>query len=254
MIPKEDGSYESIDTGVRWASVSRHGLVQQGITCPLCERLAAPIGDFSRVSDTPYGEAVGCTVCKAVLLASPDDDVDPVNPLNPYDETIYHKFARPTKPAPRPLQRIRSIPPSPGDWIVIITRHPYSPGAGHPPTDLFGTEGRVETVSGDTCVVAVSGNHGIGGAGGGVGSGLGGAWATISLKHVAVMVTPSLRVGDLVRIDSGDGAGLCGGITSIFKGKVEVETDTVPYRTVSTVIERVAKFHLDERTLTEPVP
>ena len=113
LMPKEDGTYESAESEVQWASVSRHGLLQQGITCPLCGLLVARTGDFAQIHETRYGEAIHCGGCKTVLLASPDDDVDPIAPGSRYDEEIYHRFAL-TSPA-RPMQRIRSKPPAPGD-------------------------------------------------------------------------------------------------------------------------------------------
>ncbi len=234
----------------RWASVSRHGLVRLGITCPYCGHLAASSGDVGRIHQTRVGEAIHCGKCNAILVASPDDDVDPVSPGKKYDESVYHAFVRP--PGCSNRQRITSDISKPGDWVVIITHAPLAFTGAQTPQDLFGSEGRVETVDAEAqnAVVALSGNHGIGGAGGGVNSGLGGCWATIPLAGIAPMVLPSLRVGDAVKLLRGQRVGQEGVIKEMFRGNLTVggHTEAGAWDLSQVPIEHVEKLVRNEIT------
>lgn len=235
----------------RWASVSRHGLVQHGITCPFCGHLAALAGRFELVHRTKFGDAVHCDQCKSILVASPDDDVDPVTPKKKYDEKIYHTFVRPAGVNSQGRQRITADIPKAGDWVVIISHIPAPSTASSTPIVLFGTEGRVEDVDAEaqTARVALSGNHGLGGAGGGVGSGLGGNWATFPLAHIAPMIQPSIRVGDAVKILRGEHAGKEAQIMEMYRGKLTLLTrDMLPGTISDVLIEHVEKFVTNERT------
>lgn len=92
--------------------------------CPCCGALAAEPAAWHLVHSRrnrqgePIQEAVSCWDCGAFLMASPDDDKDPIRKGQPYDERIYHCFARPpgwTPPGPRLLTRA----PREQDWVRI---------------------------------------------------------------------------------------------------------------------------------------
>lgn len=63
-------------------------------------------------------EAVCCWNCNAFLLASPDDDIDPLVAGEEYDKNIYHKFVRPEGWA-APKQRTSNKNIEVGDWVVL---------------------------------------------------------------------------------------------------------------------------------------
>jgi len=234
-----------LDT-TKWGSVSRHGLLQAGIMCPYCGHAAARTGEFHLVHLTRFGEGVHCQACGAVLLASPDDDVDPVKPGTAYDPTIYHVFAKPAQRR-RIGQRITGAVPQIGDWIVIRTERlvelTFQPtnALALPPVNYFGVEGRVDRISPDgTYLIALSGNHGIGGAGSAPGSGIGGAWAEFSKDEIAVMVMPTFKAGDKVRIIQGDMTGQTGVLDRIKDGRAMLQ-GIAGYSSFELPMERIEK-------------
>jgi len=249
-LRQDDGSYADVPfVPAHLHAVSRHGLLQQGIICPSCGALAVRPGDFEQVHRTRFGEAVHCQGCLAILLASPDDAIDPVSEAEPYNEEVYHTFARVGHTVRRVKQRTASRPAVVGDWIVFTTHAAHTIKENpQPPTPktqvLFGSEGRVDEV-GTTglLLIAVSGNHGIGGAGGAPMSGLGGAWIECEPCHVAVVAdTVTLRVGDEVNVLRGPFAGTRGRVLAIDKGNVEVQSGSAPAFGVP--IERIEKIVL----------
>ncbi len=245
-----DGHAASEQDNTKWGSVSRHGLLQAGITCPYCGREAARTGEFNRIHTTRFGEAIVCIHCLAVLLASPDDDVDPVKPGAQYDETIYHTFA--ISGRQRTIgQKLSGATPVLGDWVVIVSKRLVVGGTrANPtaPTNYFGTEGRVDSVLEDgRYTIALGGNHGIGGAGSAPESGLGGSWGTFDRDEIRVMVLPILRAGDRVRIMTGPGCGQTGSIAVAGSGSVELVTESgAPMKLP---IERVEKIVADEQVV-----
>ncbi len=225
VIPGENGSIRYEEDTTKWGSVSRHGLLQAGIKCPYCGHVAAQTGKFDLIHKTRFGEAVNCAACLAVLLASPDDDIDPVKPGQDYDPSIYHTFVRSTT-ARRIGQRLTKADPLKGDWIVIVTEQPVGT-LSNPDvkTNFFGTEGRVDAIGPEgRYTVALGGNHGIGGAGSDIGQGLGGSWAVFDRDQIAVMVQPILRARDTVRITQGPRIGQSGIVQSV-NGSNVVLTD-----------------------------
>lgn len=221
----------------RWYSVSRHGLVRQGIKCPSCGLLAAFEGRTDLIHETRLGEAVHCPGCKAILLASPDDDVDPVKPGEPYDRSVYHAFVRPAgKEATK--QRVTSDPVQVGSTVVVVTKNPVMPiNEGQTPAVMYGEEVRVERICDDGVVVQAFGN--------GLGGGMATMWL-IPLAGVAVMVQPSLRPGDRLKVNRGPCAGQVGTFVRSLKGKITIETDTGV--SVEVIIEHVEKIITNERT------
>lgn len=208
-LPPEDGE-------VVWAAVSRHGLVQGGITCPCCGGVAASKGEFEAIHETRMGEAVNCTACRAVLLASPDDDLDPVKPGQPYDGNTYHAFQRP--PGWTPFQRTIDEPVRQDSWIVITTSE-LLPVNGVP-TCLRGSEGRVMSICEGRATVALSGNSGF------AGSDLGALLVDVPIAGVSVMLMSSFRAGDMVEVTRGPEAGTTGTVVSYRKGHLHIVTDT----------------------------
>lgn len=207
------------------AYVSRHGFHESGVTCPCCGQQAVRAADWAKVVQTTWGEAVFCA-CGRMLLASPDDDIDPVSPKKWYDPAIYHKFARPVE-WKKPRQRTLSRPPVENEWVVILD---YKNGTH----DLDGAEGRVARVEGATVTVALS--DGI------AGSSMGERLVEVPLDHVSVMVFDSLRRGDSVSITRGEHAGLIGVVQEFKSGSVEVLL--VNGRILVTVpVERLQKIH-----------
>lgn len=242
-----DPAGKPLDTDVRLVSVSRHGLMQQGITCPSCGQLAASTGRYDLIHQAIFGEVINCPFrkCGTVLLASPDDDVDPVKPGALYDENIYHTFARSANS--RPKQRVTSDAPVAGSWVVIVsdTKRLFVEAPTAAAQSFLGEEGRVEQVSEDgIATVAMSGNHGLGGDANT--QGLGGSHVLFPVADVAPMITPSLRVGDRVSILRGPDAGKCGTVAAIFRGKLTLAI--TPDQVIPDVpLERVEKLVLNER-------
>lgn len=75
--------------------VSRHDLAECGLKCDNCRSLAADRGDFSKVFESQYGEAVQCSGCDSYLVASPDTEHG--DDLLPYDKKAFHRFKRITE-------------------------------------------------------------------------------------------------------------------------------------------------------------
>ncbi len=213
------------------AYVSRHGLRASGVTCPCCGFLAVRADDWAKVVQTSWGEAVFCS-CGRMLLASPDDDIDPVTPKQWYDPGIYHRFARPAAwEAPR--QRTLTRPPLPNEWVVIFDyKHPIN-GVEH---DLDGAEGRAIAVTPLEVCVALS--DGI------AGSTLGAQHVVVPLDRVHVMIFDTLRKGDRVNILRGTAAGSSAVVVAFKAGEIEVLSGKT---LLSVPVERLEKIH-------EPLP
>ncbi len=246
-VPQADGSVVYEQDTTKWGSVSRHGLLQAGIICPYCEHEAARKGEFAAIQETRFGQAIACRACNAVLLASPDDDVDPVKPGDQYNVDIYHTFAV-TKQTRRIGQRLSSEMPRLGDWVVITTDRPVAlEGTTSPEVNYFGNEGRVDKIHEGIFTVALNGNHGIGGAGSAPGSGIGGAWAAFARDEIRVMIVPVLRVGDEVMVMHGPHHKKIGAVASITQGRVAM--DMKDGQRLSLPIERIEKIVADEQTI-----
>jgi len=126
------------------------------------------------------------------LLASPDDDIDPIDPERPYDRNIYHRFHRPEGWRP-PRQRVLDRQPRSGDWVVVWESY-RAGGAGR---DLFNAEGLVDRIDGADAHVKLAGFSGLHGP----------RVTTIPLDHLRVMVFESYRIGSDVRVTRGEYAG-----------------------------------------------
>jgi hypothetical protein len=215
---------------------SRHGLVSSGVVCPACNHRAAEPGQYGLIRDTIRGEAILCDNCKVLILASPDDDVDPVNPREHYDESVYHRFAR--RGDFRPRQRTTTAKPQVGDWVVIEKFKTIREGKDH---DLDGAEGRVVSEGGTGFEIALAGNTGMGG------SGMGAEIVSVPFANAFPMVLPSLRVGDLVRITRGPNKGAQGTIAAMHRGTIMVETSGAVDLPLKVPIERLEKIIPNER-------
>lgn len=225
---------DSVDSPLVY--VSRHGLLASGVVCPLCKQVAARPGEYNKIVQTSWGEAVLCS-CRRMLLASPDDDVDPVTPGQRYDPEVYHRFVKPEGYRVRPQVLKRT--PRVDDWVYISD---YKASVnGQPEQDLDAGEGRVSAVDGQTATVELAGNAGIGG------SGFGAQVIKIPIAHLKVMATPTLRKGDPVRIVRGDGAGREGTIEQLdlSPGAGARTVVKTPEGIIVTVIERVEKIHTE---------
>ncbi len=174
------------------AYVSRHGLLGQGVICPVCSATAAKAGEWQKICRTAWGEAVNCTSCHRMLMAAPDDDIDPVKPGEQYDESIYHKFARPNGFV-KTRQRTVTDVPELGDR-VLIEDTTGGDGSFLQGKALTGTEATVIADCGSEWRVALNANTGI------AGSDIGGTFANIPKSCAFKIADLALRPGDKVRI------------------------------------------------------
>lgn len=209
------------DSAVALAYVSRHGLSGAGVSCPVCGAQAARPNQWRKVRQTKWGEAILCS-CGKVLLASPDDDIDPVKPGDKYDEALYHTFHKPAGWRP-PMPRIRSKRPELGDWVYIVRGLVTVMTGGErkegPTQDVAGAEGRITALLDEhTLEVALAGNSGFGG------SDLGGTYAKIPVENAFVMIPEAIRPGDLVSVNQGQHKGRTGTlIQSLLRDKLGMQ-------------------------------
>lgn len=191
---------------------------------------------------TSFGEAVFCT-CGKMLLASPDDDIDPVMPSKQYDADIYHRFARPASWSPtRQRQRTLKRAPVANEWAVVFDYKRMVDGVEH---DLDGGEGRVVSVDPTTVTIALS--DGI------AGSSQGERHITIPIEHVRPMIFDTLRKEDQVTILRGPGAGSTG-VVKHFEGGMDKSGSIgvlVKGKIVTIPVERLEKIH---EPATAPTP
>jgi hypothetical protein len=237
------------DESGRVGYVSRHSLMGSGVTCPLCGALAADANDWHAVHlDRKYGEGVSCFSCNAMLWAAPDDDIDPVKPDQPYDEGVYHMFARPAGWEP-PRQRTTSDPLQIDDWVVIerFTGPVYIQGKVGKPLDLDRMEGKVVGIVDENLVdVALAGNEGMGAAGLGSKDN-GGVYAQIPRTNVFKAILPVLVKGDKIRVIRGPRRGATGTLLLTERNAdVRVQLDGMP-APLTLPIEIVARVVPNER-------
>lgn len=154
--------------------VSRHGLEESGVICPKCGQQAVEPGDWTRlhvlekiernkdgdITESWLEEAVCCWGCGSFLMASPDDDIDPVVQGEPYDRDIYHKFVRPENWKP-PRQQTYDRTPTESEWVVIdpgvvalVTSAEAEEGQEQ---DLSNAEGRVMEIKDGQAKVKLGG-------------------------------------------------------------------------------------------------
>ncbi len=200
--------------------VSRHGLLGSGVTCPECGRLAARPASWDSIVQTSWGEAVLCT-CGRMLLASPDDDIDPVSPKAWYDPEIFHKFER-AAVMEVPKRRTLSTTPVAGDWVVVDDGN----------SELDGGEGRVISITGADAVISLS--EGISG------STCGEKHATVPLSTLRIVIFDTLRKGDTVRILRGPSEGSTGTVNAFKAGMINVQVGDT---TLQVAVERLEKIY-----------
>lgn len=210
------------------ALVSRHGLRGSGVVCPLCHKLAAATGEWGKVTMTPIGEVVCCFPCRTILLASPDDDIDPVRPGQKYDESVYHTFARPAGSI-RPRQRTLSRDPVPGDWGVVEGFIWTRPDGST--QDLDRGEGRVIAAGDGAVTLALV--EGLGGAG---------ITAVIPIARVRPMAWETLTKGDKVRLVRGIYEGRVAVVESAKEAIITLDVEG-DHQSVSVPIEHLQKIH-----------
>lgn len=210
--------------------VSRHGLAEHGVTCPRCSELAVDPNDWAKIHaferKTHTEEAVCCWNCGAFLLASPDDDIDPVRSDEEYDPDIYHRFVRPEGWTP-PRQRVLDREIREGDWVVVWESFRTDNG-----TDLKDGEGRVSRIADGIATVIMAGFPGITAP----------SQSQIPVRALRVMVFERYRIGMRVRIKRGEGKGLEGTITAFKGGDLTIEVDG---RRINTTQERVDRIDLE---------
>lgn len=230
----------------RLAYISRHGLLQAGLTCPLCGQKAADPGEFQKIQMSSKGEYVPCLSCGTALLASPDDDVDPVTPDSTYDPAIYHVFRRSTVDASK-YPRITDDEPQVENWVVLV-------GCEHEGRNLDGAEGRIlrlfESEDGcRMCEIALAGNTGIGGT-----REIGADIVEVPLRHAFCMVQSSLRLLDPVKFIRGPHMGLLGTlIESRLRESGTVQVQVPDHGLITCPIEYIEKYYPRER-LVPPAP
>ena len=234
--------------------VSRHGLNERGVTCPLCNELAVKpgtfstaLGDFPSVAMTSRGEAVSCPGCKVMLMASPNDDEGDPEPGSPLlNPAIHYCFVRPkgASAVPKPAaKRISSAPIGLQTWVVI---QKWSRAINGVKQVLNDEEGRVvklgdmPSASPDkipAALVAVNGNEGLAGS-----HEMGGDLEWIPLDQLRAMILPSLRTNDHVLITKGMYEGVEGDIASSSQGAVRVTIRIGEgIKTVTVPIEYIVK-------------
>lgn len=220
--------------------VSRHALCNEGIVCPRCGiRVAKPgqwnlIHEVERQADgSIWGEeGVCCTECNAFLLASPDDDIDPVKEGEPYDESVYHRFVRPSDWKPV-AQKVFNKKPVDGDWVAV--RPGIEMKIDGVMMSMDKAEGRVRSIDGDIAKVELAGFSGMSRT----------ELVDIDIHLIRPMVFESFVPGCSVRIISGKHEGRTGTLKSFNLGTIEVKLD-------DTTIVRIPQERL-ERLYDEPV-
>lgn len=188
------------------ALVSRHSLLGSGIICPVCQHQAALAGEWDKVVQSAFGEGVFC-ICNRMLVAAPDDDVDLVDPRQPYDEKIYHFFARPLTYV-KPRQKTIARPAVVGDRVLV------------PSWDetIDGKAWSIRNGEGDVLLI----HEGI--ATTRVVQGLGTETVLdIPLSLLEVLEQPRIAPGDRVAINRGSRRGLIGIIQRLKDGTVSIQ-------------------------------
>lgn len=203
--------------GVTCFPVSRHGFAESGVRCPYCNEMAAEPGDWRKVHKINkrggiVEEGVSCEACGKFLLASPDDDIDPIKQGDAYDRSIYHKFARPPGWEP-PRQQIIERPIRAQDWVVVWSD--YVDERGH---NLYNAEGMVTSVRSRTeeAVVVLAGFAGINGD----------ASHVIPLHVLRPMAFERYLVGNRVRITRGERYGRVARIIATNGGMLTLSAET----------------------------
>lgn len=185
------------------ALVSRHSLLGSGIICPVCRHQAALPGEWDKVVQSIVGEGVFC-ICNRMLVASPDDDIDPVDIRKPYDESVYHTFARP-KDFKKPVQRTIARTPVVNDHVLVADWSGVVDGKSQ---RIVNGEADVLLIVGDTATVRL----------------IQGMTNTevldLPLAALAVLELPTLAPGDKVTINRGPSKGVRGTIDRIKDGTV----------------------------------
>jgi len=201
---------------------------ESGIRCPRCSERALDPGDWAHIHSLqrPGGvveEAVCCWNCNAFLLASPDDDVDPVRSGESYDPRIYHRFVRPPGWTP-PTQETLDRPPRPDDWIVVVKSHRLDK------RDLLNAEGLVLEVTEHNVTFRPAGFCGL----------QRDRSEVVPIEKVRVMVFQTYRAGMRVRVTRGEHRGLEGRITDLRGANITVESNDGT--TLTTIQEHVHRL------------
>ncbi len=246
---------EVVGSDVDCVSVTRHGFQENGVICVRCEKQAAEPGDWQKVcidskvkrvpeedrkspedwsTDEWEEESVCCPHCNAFLLASPDDDIDPLIDGEPYDKDTYHRFVRPEGWKP-PRQRTLDRDAVKGDWIVVDDD--ISVEIDGVKCDVSRAEGTVDKVHEGAAYILMAGING---------ASFGMAPAVIPVESVKVMIFDTIRPKDRVRILRGKGEGQEGVFaearTSSNRHVVDVLLDDG--KLITTKIERIRKIHV----------
>lgn len=210
--------------------VSRHGLEDCGVTCPVCGEKAVAPGDWRKVHVREVRlrdgrlikeEGVCCTDCNLFLLASPDSDIDPLEHNQDYDPEIYHKFARPPGWEP-PKQKTAQRMARPGDWVVFAKDAVVE--VDGEPRDLGGAEGRFLELTEDGQALVR------------VGTKIQNIQVKVSLEQIQPMLFETIKVKDTVRVTKGTYKDLEGEVEAFNKGELTVYLQQ-PRLTVTLPIE-----------------
>jgi len=215
-------------------SVSRHGLEEEGVTCPQCGHLAAEPGEWSMVhiseriqrdeqgieKDRWVEEGICCWQCNSYLMASPDSDIDPLEIGQEYDRDIYHKFARPEGWTP-PIQRTEDRPVEVDDWVVV--KRGVSLEVNGKIQDIGGAEGKVKSIKeGEVEIMTITGFAS-------------GATRLIRcrIEECQPMIFDTFKNGTPIKVRRGKHKGLKGTVKDFHLGQITVDlengvTTTVP--------------------------
>lgn len=223
-----DSDGKVLDSRAALVLVSRHGLRGSGVVCPECHTEAAKAGEWDKIAQTAWGEAICCLSCHKMLLASPDDDVDPVRPGQKYDESVYHKFARPPG-LKRPRQRTLLRDPVISDWVAI--RDFVWTKADGTTQDLDRGEGRVTAIVDGRAILSLV--QGMGES----------VTVTIPIANVRPMASDTLTKGDRVTITRGAYQGKPAIVQGAKEATISVAVEGGDGSDIDVPIEHLSKIH-----------
>ena len=206
--------------------------------CPRCKNQAVPSGDWDKVhvierrDDSDGGvwveEAVCCTECGAFLLASPDDEIDPVREGEPYDQSVYHAFSKPPG-WKAPGLRVFDREPEVGEWVAI---RPHTQAVIEDAERVLnGCEGRVVSIADGKAKVEVNGFSGM----------MKSTLTELDLDRIKPVVFDTLVPECSILVISGPHKGEMGTYVMSNKGTAEVRLDTG--KTVRVPVERLKRLY-----------
>jgi len=178
-------------------------------------------------------EGVNCWCCNVFLLASPDDDIDPVKPGDDYDKNIYHTFARPDGWEP-PRQEIISRAPRKEDWIVVWEEFSYD--KDEITHKLYGAEGKIVRINDNGIAdVLMAGYGGLGKT----------ATVPVPIKHLRVIRFETFVIDCEVKIIRGKYRNCVGKVISFKGAEVTVDINSEPPLIATLPMEHLHRTSFD---------